>query len=90
MKLTDTWEGVRDTRCFFCMEKQQNHERMNSESESEEFLREPWQQKPGWREPWQEKPGWKHTRTESLGESKSERGEELELSEVQEMCLRNP
>ena len=44
-----------------------NHERMNSESESEGLLREPWQ----------EKPGWKHTRTESLGESESERREEL-------------
>ena len=38
----------------------------------------------------QEKPGGKHFRTESLGESESERGEELELSEVQGMCLRNP
>ena len=35
-------------------------------------------------------PGWKHTRTESLRESESERGEELELSEVQGMCLWNP
>ena len=35
------------------------------------------------REPWQKKPGWIHT-------SESERGEELELSEVQWMCLRNP
>ena len=34
------------------MEKRQNHERMNSESESERLVREPWQ----------EKPGWKHTR----------------------------
>ena len=30
------------------------------------------------------------TRTESLRESEFERGEELELSEVQWMCLRNP
>ena len=77
-------------RIIEAQEKRQNHVRMNSESESEDFLREPWQEKPGWREPWQEKPGWKHTRTESLGESKSERGEELELSEVREMCLRSP
>ena len=54
--------------------------RMNSESELEELLREPWQ----------EKPGCKHTRTESHGESESERGEELVLREVPEMCLRNP
>ena len=58
----------------------QNHVRMNSESESKGLLREPWQ----------EKPGWKHTRTESLGETESERGEELKVSEVQWMCLRNP
>ena len=56
-KLTDTWEVVRDTRCLFCMDKRQNHVRMNSESESDELLREPWQEKPRWREPWQEKPG---------------------------------
>ena len=42
------------------------------------------------RKPWREKPGWKHTRTESLRQSESKRGEELELSEVQWMCLRNP
>ena len=36
---------------------------MNSESESEGLLREPWQEKPGWREAWQEKPGRTHTRT---------------------------
>ena len=67
-------------------EERQNHVRMDSESESEELLRETWHQKPGWREPWQEKPGWKYTRTESLRESESERREELELSEVQGMC----
>ena len=89
LKLTHTWEVVRDTRCLFCMEMRQNHVEMNSESESEKLLAEPWQ-KPGWREPWQEKPGWKHTRTEPLGESESERREELELSEVQEMCLEYP
>ena len=48
-KLTDTWEVVRDTRCLFCMEKRQNHVRMNSENESKEFLRELWQEKPGWK-----------------------------------------
>ena len=53
---------------------------MNCESESERLLIEPWQ----------EKPGRKHTRTESLGESESERGKELELSELQGMCLSNP
>ena len=47
LKLTDTWEVVRNTRCLFCMEKRQNHVRRNSESESEELLREPWQEKPG-------------------------------------------
>ena len=34
-KLTDILEVARDTRCLFCMEKRQNHERMNSECESE-------------------------------------------------------
>ena len=71
-------EVVQDTRCLFCNEKRQNHVKMDSESESEELLREPWQ----------EKPGLKRTRTESVGESESERGEEIELSEVQVMCLR--
>ena len=33
--------------------------------------------------------GWKHARTESLRESESERREELEMSEVRRMCLRN-
>ena len=56
------------------------HVRMNSESESEELLREPWH----------EKPGWNHTRTESLGESDSERREELDLSEVQGDVLEEP
>ena len=46
---------------------------MNSESESERLLREPWR----------EKQGWKHTRPESLRQSESERGKELELSEMQ-------
>ena len=46
---------------------------MKSESESERLLRELWR----------EKQGWKHTRPESLRQSKSERGEELELSKVQ-------
>ena len=78
LKLKDTWEVVRGTRCFFCLEKRENHGRINSESEPEELLREPWQERPGWK------------RTESLGESESERGEELEVSEVQGMCLRNP
>ena len=47
LKLTDAWEVVRDTRFLFCMEKRQNHVRMNSEGESERSLREPWQEKPG-------------------------------------------
>ena len=51
--------------------KETNHVRINSESESEQLSREPWR----------EKPRWKHTRTESLRQSESERGEELELSE---------
>ena len=80
LKLTDTWDVVRDARCLFWMEKRQNHVWLNSESESGELLREPWQ----------EEPGWKHTRAESLRDSEPERGEELELSVVQEMCLRNP
>ena len=70
---------VRHMRCLLCREKRQNHVRMNSDSESEGLLRELWQ----------EKPGWKHTGTESLGESKSERGE-LKGREVQGICLRNP
>ena len=41
MKLTDTLEVVRDTRCLYRMEKRLNHVRMNSESESERLLREP-------------------------------------------------
>ena len=72
-KLTDTLEVVRDVRCSLRMEKRQNHVRMNSESESEQLSREPWRGKPGW----------KHTRAGSLRQSESERGEELELSEVQ-------
>ena len=40
-------------------------------------------------EPWREKTGWKRTRTESLRQSESERGEELELREMQVMCLMN-
>ena len=58
-KLTDTLEVVRDVRCSHRMEKRQNHVRMNSESESEQLLREPCR----------EKPGWKRTRTESLRQS---------------------
>ena len=30
------------------MEKRQNHEKMNSERESERLLREPWREKQGW------------------------------------------
>ena len=37
-----------------------------------------------------EKPGGSYARTESLRVSESERREELELSEVHWMCLRNP
>ena len=65
---TDILEVVRDTRCLLCMEKRENHERRNAERESERLLREPWQ----------DKPGWKHTRTESLRQSESKRGKELE------------
>ena len=45
------------------MEKRQDQVRMNSKIESEELLRELWQ----------EKPGWKHTRTESLRKRVRER-----------------
>ena len=55
-KLTDTLEVVRDVRCSLRMEKRQNHVKMNSESESEQLLREPLR----------EKPGWKNARPESL------------------------
>ena len=89
LKFTDTCEVVPDTRCLLCMEKRQNHVRMNSERESKGLLREPWQERPGWRELCQEKPRWIHTRTESLGENESERGEQLEFSKVHGMCLRN-
>ena len=41
LKLTDTSEVVRETRCLHRMGKRQNHVRMNSESESERLLREP-------------------------------------------------
>ena len=34
LKLKDTLEVVRDTRCLHCMGKRQNHVMMNSESES--------------------------------------------------------
>ena len=61
---------------YFTRKSDKTHVRRNSESESEGFLKETRQEKPG--------------RTESLSESESERREELELSKVQEMCLRNP
>ena len=63
LKLTETWEGVRDMRCLIGNERRQNHVRMNSESESEELLRKPWQEN--------------HTRPASLRESESERRKEL-------------
>ena len=44
-KLTDTLEVVRDVLCSLRMEKRQNHVRINSESESEQFLRQPWREK---------------------------------------------
>ena len=62
-KLTDTLEVVRDVRCSLRIEKRQNHVRVNSESGSEQLLREPWR----------EKPVRKLTRIESLRHSESER-----------------
>ena len=53
---------------------------MNAEKESERSLREPWR----------EKEGWMRTKTESLRQSESKRGKELEWSEVQGMCQWNP
>ena len=41
LKLTDTSEVVRGTRCLHRMGKRQNYVRMNSESESERLLTEP-------------------------------------------------
>ena len=41
LKLTDTLEVVRDTRCLLRMEKRQSHMMMNAERESERSLREP-------------------------------------------------
>ena len=74
LKHADTWKIVWDMRCLRLKEK-----RLNSESESERLSRESWR----------EKPGGNHARTQSLRESVFERREDLELSEVQGMCLRN-
>ena len=73
LKLTDILEVVWETRCLLCMDKRQNHVKMNSDSNSERLLREPCL----------EKPGWKNARKESLRQSESERGKDLELKEVQ-------
>ena len=77
LKLTDTREAVQDVQRVHRMEKRQSHIMTNAQSESERSLRERWQ----------EKQGWMRTKTESPRQSEWKRGKELELIEVEGVCL---